>query len=103
MSPQRGTPDATEGIYPADTSRKNPDLQTGHQDAVAAAISPNTQPHSTKAPLFVVDNTGVPPPTEAQLLQEQHLEKEKNRQLFLGCLLPIWHKDTPCPPKILIV
>jgi hypothetical protein len=48
-SPRRGTPDATEDIYPADTSRKDPDSQTGHQDAAAAAISPNAQPHSTKA------------------------------------------------------
>jgi hypothetical protein len=63
---QRGTPDATEGIYPADTSRKYSDLQTGHQDAAAAAISPNTQTHSTEAPLFVIDHTGVPPPTKAQ-------------------------------------
>jgi hypothetical protein len=83
-SPRRGTPDAIEGIYPADTSRKDPDWQTGHQDAAAAAISPNAQPHSTEAPLFVIDHTWVPPPTKAQLLQEQHLAKQKTVNYFLS-------------------
>jgi hypothetical protein len=46
MSLQRETPDNTEGIYPADTSRKDLDQQIGHQDAAAAAISPNAQPPS---------------------------------------------------------
>ncbi len=98
---QRGTPDNTEGIYPADTSRKDPDLQTGHQDAAAAAISPNAQPPSTEAPLFVIDHTLVPPPTEAQLLQEQHIKKQKNSRLFLECLHPIWHNDTFIPERLL--
>ncbi len=62
-------------------------------------ISPNAQPHSSEASLFVTDHTGVPP-TEAQLLQEQHLEN-KNSQLFLDCPLPIWHKDTPCSERLL--
>ena len=39
MSPRRGTPDNNEGIYPAETSRKDPDSQTDRQDAAAAAIS----------------------------------------------------------------
>jgi hypothetical protein len=94
-NPQRGTPDT-----PADTSKKDPDWQTGHQDAAAAAISPNSQPPSTEAPLFVIDHTWVPPPTKAQLLQEQHLEKQKNSQLFLECLLPIWHKDSFIPERL---
>jgi hypothetical protein len=68
MSPRRGTPDNNEGIYPADTSRKDLDSQTGHQDAATAAISPNAQPLSTEAPLFVIDCTWVPPHTTAQLL-----------------------------------
>jgi hypothetical protein len=42
---------------------------------------------ATKAPPFVIDHNLVPPLTDAQLLQEEH-------QLFLDCLLPIWHKDT---------
>jgi hypothetical protein len=45
---------------------------------------------ATKAPLFVIDCNLVPPPNEAQLLQEEH-------QLFLDCLLAIWHKDTFIP------
>jgi hypothetical protein len=75
-------------------------LQTGHQDAAATAISPNAQPPSTEAPLFVIDHTWVPPPTKAQLLQEQHLEKQKNSQLFLECLLPIWHNDNFIPERL---
>jgi hypothetical protein len=97
---QRGTPDATKGINPADTSRKDLDWQTSHQDAAAAAISPNVQPPRTEAPLFVIDHTWVPPSTKAHLLQKQHLEKQKNSQLFLQCLLPIWHKDTFIPERL---
>jgi hypothetical protein len=55
MSPQQGKAEATEGIYSADTFRKDPDLQTGHHNVAAAAISPNDQPHSTEAPLFVIE------------------------------------------------
>jgi hypothetical protein len=47
-----------------------------------------------EAPLFVIDHTWVPPPTKAQLLPEEH-------QLFLDCLLPIWHKDTFIPVRLL--
>ncbi len=36
----------------------------------------------TEAPLFVIDHTWVPPPTEAQFLQEE-------QQLYIDCLLPI--------------
>jgi hypothetical protein len=35
------------------------------------------------------------------LLQEQHLEKQTNSQLFLECLLPIWHNDTFIPERLL--
>ncbi len=99
-SPRKGTPDNTKGIYPANTSKKDPDLQTGHQDAAAAAISPNAQPPRTEAPMFVIDHTWVLPPTKAQLFQEQHLEKQKNSQLFLECLLPTWHNDTFIPVNL---
>jgi hypothetical protein len=92
-SPRRGTPKATRNIYPADPPPKDPDSQTAYQHA-AAAISPNAQPHSSEAPLFLIDYTGVPPPNNAQLLQGQHLEKQKKLQRFLDCLKPIWHKDT---------
>jgi hypothetical protein len=51
--------------------------------AAAAAISLNAQASSTEAPMFVMDHAWVPPPNKAQLLQEQHLEKQKNSQLFL--------------------
>jgi hypothetical protein len=34
-------------------------------------------------------------------LQEQHLEKQNNHQQFLECLLPIWHKDTFIPERVL--
>jgi hypothetical protein len=81
-SQQRGTPEATEGIYPANPSRKDPDSQTAHQHA-AAAISPNAQHHSSEAPLFVIDHTGVAPPTKAQSLQEQNLENKKTVNYFL--------------------
>jgi hypothetical protein len=33
-------------------------------------------------------------------LQEEHLEKQKNSQLFLECLLPIWHKDNFIPGRL---
>ena len=74
-------------------------MKTGHQDVAAATISPNAQPHSTEAPLFVIDHTGVPLPTKAQLLQEQHIEKQKNSQLYFECLIPIWHKDIFIPER----
>jgi hypothetical protein len=83
---QRGTPEATEGIYPADPSRKKPDSQTAHQHA-EKAISPNAQPHSSEAPLFVIDHTGVASPTEAQLLQEKILRIKKNVNYFLIVLI----------------
>ncbi len=44
----------------------------------------------TEAPLFVIDHTWVPPPTKAQLLQEE-------QQLYIDCLLSIWHKDIFIP------
>jgi hypothetical protein len=47
----------------------------------------------TEAPLFVIDHTWVPPPTKAQILQEE-------QQLNMDCLLPIWHKDTFIPVKL---
>jgi hypothetical protein len=50
---------------------------------------------ATEAPPFVIDRNLVPPPTKAQLLQEEH-------QLFLDCLLPIWHKDTFIPVWLLV-
>jgi hypothetical protein len=90
---QIGTPEASEGIYPADASIKDRDSQTAYQHA-AAVISPNAKPHSSEATLFVIHHTGVPPPTKVQLLQEEYLEKQNNHQLFLDSLLPIWHKDT---------
>ncbi len=34
----------------------------------------------TEAPLFVIDHTWVPPPTKAQILQEE-------QQLYMACLL----------------
>jgi hypothetical protein len=91
---------AVAGIYPADTSRKDPDSQTAHQHA-AVAISPNAQPHSSEAPLFVIVHSRVAPPTKAQLLLEQHLENKKAHQLFLDCLLPNWHKDPFIPERLL--
>jgi hypothetical protein len=48
---------------------------------------------ATKAPLFVIDHNLVPPPTNTQLLQEEH-------QQFLDSLLPIWHKDTFIPVRL---
>jgi hypothetical protein len=47
----------------------------------------------TEAPLFVIDHTWVPPPTEAHLLQEE-------QQLYMDCLCPIWHKDTFIPVRL---
>ncbi len=40
-----------------------------------------------------IDGNSIPPPTNAQLFQEEH-------QLFLDCLQPIWHKDTFIPVKL---
>ncbi len=76
MSRWRGTPEASEVIYPADASRKDRDSQIAYQHA-AAAINPNAKSHSSEATLFVIDHTGIPPPTKAQLLQEQNLEYKK--------------------------
>jgi hypothetical protein len=74
---QRGTPNITEGIYPADTSRKDTDLQTGHQDAAAAAISPYAQPHSTEAPLFVLTILGYPHPPKHNYCWNNILRNKK--------------------------
>jgi hypothetical protein len=49
---------------------------------------------ATEAPPFVIDHKLVPLPTNTQLLQEEH-------QLFLDYLLPIWHKDTSIPVRLL--
>jgi hypothetical protein len=38
--------------------------------------------------------TTVPPPTKAQSLQEEQL-------LYMDCLLPLWHKDTFIPVRLL--
>jgi hypothetical protein len=32
-------------------------------------------------------------------LQEQHIEKQKNSQLYFECLIPIWHKDIFIPER----
>jgi hypothetical protein len=47
----------------------------------------------TEASLFVIDHTWVPPPTKAQFLKE-------DQQLYMDCLLPIWHKDTFIPVRL---
>jgi hypothetical protein len=47
----------------------------------------------TEVPLIVIDHTWVPPPTKAQLLQEE-------QQLYMECLLPIWHKDFFIPVRL---
>jgi hypothetical protein len=58
---QRGTPEVSD---PADASRKDRDSQTAYQHT-AAALTTNAKPHSSEATLFVIDHTGVPPPTKA--------------------------------------
>jgi hypothetical protein len=83
-SPRKGTPDNTEGIYPADTSKKDPDSQTGHQDAAAAAISPNAQPPRTEAPMFVIDHTWVPPPTKHNYFRNNILRNKISVNYFLS-------------------
>ncbi len=62
----------------------------GLSGTALALVGPTS---ATEAPPFVIDCNLVPPPTKAQLLQEKH-------QLFLDCLLPIWHKDTFIPVRL---
>ncbi len=43
--------------------------------------------------MFTVDHIAKPVPNAAQILQNQQFEDQESQELFLQCLIPVWHRD----------
>jgi hypothetical protein len=92
-SPRRGRPEEFTEMNPSNPLQtEEPGIGNASYDA-ASAVSPNANHQVSRVPLFTVDRIAKPPPTAAQILEDQYCERPESQELFRDCLTPVWHRD----------